>query len=265
MALIPSVKKFKHYQYNLKTMAYDGLEFGEYDVNRFLTARSERDYSGLLQRYSTATFPLFGFRDEEDDIDLTSLNDCKNMQTLMKASVMLCTIARKPSSIYEDPSLLESLQGIPVASLKESDYLSEVFIPLSPSPETERYLATGVENKSPSFVQATLQRTKDDLVILHLFPSPFTVNVQTKAMELLDALSRIMLGDVTLDINNNQPVIASHSSASSLWLTLMDVEKHDAVIYCEECGSPCIAKPKRRNARRFCSGRCRQKHHRHPE
>ena len=262
MALIPSVKKFKHYQYNLKTMAYDGLEFGEYDVSRFLTARSERDYSGLLQRYSAGAFPLFGLKDVEDDTDLTNLDDCKNMQTLMKASIALYTIAHKPSSIYENPSLLESVQGISLASLKESEYLSEVLIPLSPSPETESYLMTGVANKPPSFVRTILQRTNDDLVILHLFPSPLTVSVQAKAMELLDALSRIMIGNVTMVVDNNQPIIVSHSVASSLWLALMEVENHDAVIYCEECGSPCIAKPKRRNARRFCSDRCRQKHHR---
>lgn len=262
MALIPSVKKLKHFRISASKITIRNQGFDENDVNRFLTARSEQDYTDLLQNYSSSTYPLFGFRDEDDDTDLTSLDDCRNMQTLMRAGVKLLTIARKPSSIYENLSLLTSLQGSSVTSLDASDYLSTVSIPLSLSPETERFLMKGFLNKPPSFVPVVLQRTDDDSIVLYLSPSLITISVQSRAMELLDILSEIMLEDVTMAVSNNQLTLINHSVASSLWLTLMELENHDTVIYCEECGSPCIAKPKRRNARRFCSDRCRQKHRR---
>ena len=97
---------------------------------------------------------------------------------------------------------------------------------------------------------------------LCLFGNPLAESEEGNAAGMLEALNEIMLGDITVKVVNNQIVLASHSIASSLWLTLMEVEKSGKVVYCEVCNRPCIAMPKRRNVRRFCSDSCRQKNHR---
>ena len=148
------------------------VELTAKDLERFTTAKADKHFQALLDEYSTPIQPLFGVETIEFDTedvpeydgvasisicgvtDSTTIADCKNLSSLLRAGVMLCHLrSHGISSIakVEDHGLLYSTEEIAgsnstekIADSTEFDFLT-IEIPWIASSMSEAFVSAGIE------------------------------------------------------------------------------------------------------------------------
>lgn len=258
------------------------VELTAKDLDRFTTAKSDKHFKALLDEYSTPIQPLFGpetieFNTEDvseyDGVasisvcgvtDSTTIADCKNLSSLLRAGAMLCYLKSHEmtnAAKAGDYGLLYSTEKI--ENSIEFDFLT-VEIPWIASAVSEAFVSTGIK-KLPkarhgttrfNFTAGCLEITAEAEVDKGLYLYERTRNIVSK---LLDDLSMVMLNDMETFVDDARLVTIANSTASSLWAVLLDSANKGRTGLCEMCGAPFVAPSDRKNPKRFCSDRCRKR------
>lgn len=242
----------------------DGAEVSFNDVDQLLKAKSDASFQKLIHHYSLNGLNLFGTQIESVGLGYeTSVNDCKSMQSLLNAGLRLSRLVKNPLLIYEDVGLYTTAMSVIEVSAKgkEQDGLS-LTIPLSGGKGAGTFLKAGIGKASLNVPALKVSETNNEPKSLSLLSYAITDNPEDMLTGLFDALSKIMLNDLSTVVRVNKIVVTSCSLASSLWLAFLETLRTGEIITCAECGAPSFAPPKRKNQRKFCSDRCRQAHYR---
>ena len=265
------------------------VELTAKDLDRFTTAKAEKHFQSLLDEYSTPIQPLFGMETIQlDPVDLaehdgsgeppenigtisicgitdsTTIADCKNLSSLLRAGTMLCHLrSHGISSVtkVEDHGLLYSTEKI--ADSSEFDFLT-IEIPWIASSLSEAFVSTGIEKLFKGrhgtarfdFTADCLEVTAEAEVDKRLY---LNERIKSLVAKLLDDLSMVMLNDMETLVDDARLVTIANSTASSLWAVLLDSANKGRTGLCEMCGAPFVAPSDRKNPRRFCSDRCRKR------
>lgn len=242
----------------------DGKEISLSDLNRLLEARTDGALQGFIRDYSLDNRSLFGLQGEGVGFEYeTTVNDCKSMQALIAAGMLLCKYIKDPLLIYEDPGLWNaSLSASDLGDYESGQYGMRWNISLFGGEEAKEFLLEGMLSAPLNHPMLKTGKPNGNLESLTLCGYKVTDQIEDSVCSLFDGLSKIMLHDLATTIRLSKIVVTPCSLASSLWLTFLETLRTGEIINCEECGSPAFALPKRRNRRRFCSPACRQKHFR---
>lgn len=259
-----------------------GVELTAKDLDKFTTAKADKHFKTLLDEYSTPIQPLFGVETIEFDTedvpeydgvasisicsvtDSTTIADCKNLSSLLRAGAMLCHLkSHGISSIakVEDHGLLYSTEKIENSS--EFDFLT-IEIPWIASSLSEAFVSTGIEKLFKGrhgttrfdFTADCLEVTTGAEVDKGLY---LNERIKSLVAKLLDDLSMVMLNDMETFVDDARLVTIANSTASSLWAVLLDSANKGRTGLCEMCGAPFVAPSDRKNPKRFCSDRCRKR------
>lgn len=250
--------------FEVNKVSIDGAEISFSDVDQLLKAKSDASFQKLIHYYSLNGLNLFGTQIESVGLGYdTSINDCKSMQALINAGLWLSKFIKDSLLIYEDVELYtEAMSAIEISAKgNEHDGLS-LNVPLSGGKGAGAFLKAGIGKAPLNVPTLKLDGVDNQPESLSLLSYVTTVNPEDMLTGLFDALSKIMLNDLSTIVRVNKIVVTSCSLASSLWLAFLETLRTGEIIICSECGAPSFAPSKRKNQRRFCSDRCRQAHHR---
>ena len=250
------------------------------DVEIFLNTTCEADYQELMNNYSSPFQPLYGAKEYFQDGNIRGIaflsenetvNDFKNLSRLLTMGLKLCALLKQSGIGYQEIEYHDiEKQGIEVEEdIAFGDYYS-LGIELEPEPETIKFLKKGLDNAWLRFPRCGLNECPDNggassSIVLHISTGLIkstSGRFRKACISLLDALSTIMLHDLSVGVENGAAYQICESTASSLWYTLLESFKEGRADFCKVCDKPFISLDERKNKRLFCSGKCNKMHQR---
>ena len=262
-----------------------GASYTVVDATSFLEAETHEDAENLMASYSSPYAPLFGIIEEADDDDfpfgLPETGDTPasfgNLSELMRTFVKLLDLQkslfphRGEQYEYAYVSEIEAL-GIEVSGLEHTSsigYTLSMRLALDVDESTLLFLQKGVAELGGNSYGCRADNLND----LEGKPYALLLTITTRYFEyrldplyksvenLMNALTKIMLQDVEIEMQNNEVYLEASSIASSLWCCLLDMAQEGHVKTCDYCGRTIVALDERR-PRRFCNANCNKNHQR---
>ena len=259
-----------------ETEVCDYIEPSHEDVEAFLEADTEAALQSLMHKYS----PLFYSAYLAPSVPMgksETIDDYSNLRTLLSIGVKL-------RALIEEPEIdIQNVEGLGIVTMqtRSSEACSDALvsnanrflsltIELKLGHGTRRFLEAGINHVGYGRVLHEPSNSSDQspMFSLEVNSMPFSDaslnhwGYSWICGSLLDALSAIMLHDISTKTNMGIPYQSSQSIASSFWYMMTEQFREGRAGSCQVCGKPFISLDERKNKRLYCSPACNKMHQR---